>query len=214
MKLPVNFTLCSLILFIFFLFLVFSVPISSPTHLGLVGFDRAVDLSVQNLRGVPWLAELMKTVTYAGNLEVVTVLETAILILIIFSRRKKIALFFLGSSLASEAASLTFKFLLKRPRPVETVFNITAHGYSFPSSHALIAIAFYGCLGFFLAHFSKKIWLKYLIGWLTALTVFLIGFSRVFLQVHYASDVLAGWLLGGAFFVAVIGVYVYNKMYE
>jgi undecaprenyl-diphosphatase len=71
-----------------------------------------------------------------------------------------------------------------------------AQGYSFPSGHALMSITFYGLIIFMLWQNEKNNAIKWLLTTLLVLLIIFIGISRVYLRVHYASDVLAGFSVG------------------
>ena len=96
-------------------------------------------------------------------------------------------------------SSLLLMFLLKlifhRNRPLTPLLE-AAKGYSFPSGHALMSITFYGLLIFLVWQSGKNIWVKWVLTVLLALLITFIGISRVYLRVHYASDVLAGFCVG------------------
>ena len=98
----------------------------------------------------------------------------------------------------------TLKQTFVRPRPI--VMHLThAGGYSMPSGHAMAAMVFYGLILIFFATSVKDKKYRYLSYVLLILLIGLIGFSRVYLRVHYVSDVLAGFALG-----LVILTIVYN----
>lgn len=105
----------------------------------------------------------------------------------------------------------TVKLLVQRPRPaaVPHGFQPLLHetGYSFPSGHSLIAMTVYGLLGYFALHLATRPWARGLVRVLTALTVFAIGASRVYVGVHYPTDVLAGWTAGVPWLVTCLGLH-------
>lgn len=96
-------------------------------------------------------------------------------------------------------SSLLLMFLLKtifhRDRPLTPLLQ-AAQGYSFPSGHATMSITFYGLIIFLVWQNEKSILLKWLLTILLVLLILSIGISRVYLRVHYASDVLAGFCIG------------------
>jgi undecaprenyl-diphosphatase len=87
------------------------------------------------------------------------------------------------------------KYLFKRKRPLSPLLK-AARGLSFPSGHAIMAVTFYGLLLYILMHSVSASWLKLVITVAIILIILLIGLSRVYLRVHYASDVLAGFIIG------------------
>ncbi|MEJ7822473.1 MAG: phosphatase PAP2 family protein [Chitinophagaceae bacterium] len=96
-------------------------------------------------------------------------------------------------------SSLLLMFLLKlifqRDRPLTPLLE-AAQGYSFPSGHALMSITFYGLMIFLVWLNVKNNWVKWILTILLALLIIFIGVSRVYLRVHYSSDVLAGFCVG------------------
>ena len=87
------------------------------------------------------------------------------------------------------------KKLFHRKRPLHPLLN-AAKGLSFPSGHAIMAVTFYGLLIDVLWHSVNISWLQWIITVLIVILIILIGFSRVYLRVHYTSDVLAGFIIG------------------
>jgi len=98
-------------------------------------------------------------------------------------------------SISSLVLMLLLKQLFQRKRPLSPLLK-AAKGLSFPSGHAIMAVTFYGLMIYILQHTIDSSWLKFLATFLLILLVVLIGFSRVYLRVHYASDVLGGFIIG------------------
>ena len=98
-------------------------------------------------------------------------------------------------AISSLVLMLLLKQLFQRKRPLSPLLK-AAKGLSFPSGHAIMAVTFYGLSIYILQHSITIDWLK----WFTTILVFaliiLIGFSRIYLRVHYASDVAAGFIIG------------------
>lgn len=88
------------------------------------------------------------------------------------------------------------KFIFHRSRPIEANIIKLPTSYSFPSGHAVISICFYGFILYIFLRFFKNKVLKILVSFLSLLIMLFIGISRVYLGVHYPSDVLAGWYIG------------------
>jgi len=142
----------------------------------------------------PLITSIMMIITYAGFL--LTFLSLSPLIsFYLFNRQKILQAVFLNISLFSAwAASDLLKLWFERSRPIGEALTAAA-GYSFPSGHAMVSTAFYGFMAFLLLNHNQNRWT----GWAAVglcMLIFLIGFSRIYLNVHYTSDVLAGFLFG------------------
>jgi undecaprenyl-diphosphatase len=98
-------------------------------------------------------------------------------------------------AISSLVLMLLLKQLFQRKRPLSPLLK-AAKGLSFPSGHAIMAVTFYGLLIYILQHSITIDWLKWVVTFLIILLIILIGFSRVYLRVHYASDVAAGFIIG------------------
>lgn len=97
------------------------------------------------------------------------------------------------------------KEIVQRPRPVGFRL-ISETGYSFPSGHSMVAMAFYGLLVWMIWHYEEDKFVKYLCSIGFCLCIAAVGLSRVYLGVHYASDVIAG------FCVSLAWLAVYTKV--
>ena len=97
--------------------------------------------------------------------------------------------------LSSLALMLLLKQLFKRKRPLSPLLK-AAKGLSFPSGHAITAVTFYGLIIFILDHIMPHGFALYILVALLVVLILLIGFSRVYLRVHYFSDVMAGLVIG------------------
>ena len=98
-------------------------------------------------------------------------------------------------ALSSLALMLLLKYLFQRKRPLSPLLK-TAKGLSFPSGHAITAVTFYGLLIYILFKTAPEGLLKYIVATILILLILLIGFSRIYLRVHYVSDVIAGFIIG------------------
>jgi len=98
-------------------------------------------------------------------------------------------------AISSLVLMLLLKQLFQRKRPLSPLLK-AAKGLSFPSGHAIMAVTFYGLLIYILQHSITIDWLKWFVTVLVIVLIILIGFSRVYLRVHYASDVAAGFIIG------------------
>lgn len=95
------------------------------------------------------------------------------------------------------------KFILQRPRPIEfKIINET--GYSFPSGHSMISMAFYGYIIYLIYNNIKNKYLKTALISILSLLIVMIGISRIYLGVHYTSDVCAGFLVSISYLIIYI----------
>jgi undecaprenyl-diphosphatase len=168
-------------------------------------FDRAVLLWIHST--FPgWLNEPMRIVTALGYYWFVVPLLAVVFFL--FYRRgwKLSAILLLVSTAGSILLTTVLKAVFERARPDLFDSGYHASFYSFPSGHATVAVGFYGMLTLILAYRLRGLarWAVAIFG---MLVVLLIGFSRLYLGVHYPTDVLAGYLSALLWLVCVGGVY-------
>jgi membrane-associated phospholipid phosphatase len=114
--------------------------------------------------------------------------------------------------LGAELLNSSLKYFFSRPRPVFDDPIITALHYSFPSGHAMISFVGYGLLAYYLAARTPSKPRRILIIVAAALLVVLIGMSRIYLGVHYLSDVIAGYA-AGAFWLSICTTALYYLRY-
>lgn len=132
----------------------------------------------------------------------------------IFFKTKNIGIAIFANLGLCALLNQVLKFVIQRPRP-SGYHYVLASGYSFPSGHSMVSMAFYGLLIYFIYKSDyDKTW-KYLSMGLFGLLIFLIGLSRIYLGVHYVSDVLAGFVLSISYlFVFVSVMNSLEKKYE
>lgn len=98
-------------------------------------------------------------------------------------------------AISSLVLMLLLKQLFQRKRPLSPLLK-AAKGLSFPSGHAIMAVTFYGLLIYILRHSITTNWMSWSLTILVLVLIILIGFSRIYLRVHYPSDVVAGFIIG------------------
>jgi membrane protein DedA with SNARE-associated domain/membrane-associated phospholipid phosphatase len=169
----------------------------------IVRFDRVLD-DYLHAHATPPLTTFFLIVTALSSIEAIVLLGVVVAAFLAWGRRW----LFLGSWLAAVAGSVVLNQLLKglfdRPRPFFEHPLLIETSYSFPSGHAMESFVVYGMLAYFavLALRSWKARVAVVFG--VALLVMLIGFSRLYLGVHYFSDVLAGYAAGGVWLSALV----------
>jgi membrane-associated phospholipid phosphatase len=112
-------------------------------------------------------------------------------------------------AISSLLLMFSLKYLFRRTRPLTPLLE-HAKGYSFPSGHALMSFTFYGLLIYLTWLNIKNAWLKWLCITGLVLLIFAIGLSRVYLRVHYASDVVAGYCMG--FIWLLLSLWILGKI--
>nr|MBA2714303.1 bifunctional DedA family/phosphatase PAP2 family protein [Rubrobacteraceae bacterium] len=169
----------------------------------IVRFDRVLADYLHSL-ATPPLTTFFLVLTAFGSIEAIVLLGLVVAALLAWGRRW----IFLGSWLAAVAGGAVLNQLLKglfeRPRPFFEHPLLIETSYSFPSGHAMESFVVYGMLAY-LAVLALRSWeARVGVVFGAALLVVLIGFSRMYLGVHYLSDVLAGYAAGGVWLSALI----------
>jgi membrane-associated phospholipid phosphatase len=142
--------------------------------------------------------DVFRTITWVGNF--VTLLAVTLVAVVVLWRKREridalfVALAFLGAQVLSSAMKLGFQ----RERPFFPDPLATESTFSFPSGHALVSLAVYGAIALIVARRLSAPWRQALFVGGAALLVVVIGFSRLYLGVHFLSDVLAGFAAGVA----------------
>lgn len=166
----------------------------------IVPIDRAVTDAIRYITS-PQLTAAMKFITYWGNTGTLWVIvPLTIVAVFLLGRRLAGTLLPAFSAMGGWVLTEALKWLFHRPRPNENPL-IPADGFSFPSGHALMAVVFYGAIAYLLFINLSPSPLRRLATAGLTLLILLIGVSRVYLGVHYPSDVLAGFAAGGAWLI-------------
>lgn len=146
--------------------------------------------------GPYWLSRAMNDITAIGGTTVLALMTIMATIFLVLSRQRKIALFMFLSIAGGWVASALLKLGIARPRPDLVPHLVEVHDLSFPSGHAMLSAVTYLTLGALLSraqqYRSTRIFLISAAIFLTLL----IGLSRIYLGVHYPTDVLGGWCAG------------------
>lgn len=147
-----------------------------------------------------FVTPIAKFITNFGGAIFLIVLTITLILLI---KNKKI-----GFSIFLNLASVTIlnqllKRILQRPRPTE--FRIVEEsGYSFPSGHSMVSMAFYGYLIYLIYKYVENKYIKWISIIMLSILICSIGVSRIYLGVHYTSDVLGGFLISISYLIIYI----------
>lgn len=149
-----------------------------------------------------FVTPIAKFITNFGGAVFLSIATIALLLLI---KNKKIGLSIFSNIVIITILNQLLKRILRRPRPTE--FRIVEEtGYSFPSGHSMVSMAFYGYLIYLIYRYIKNKYIKWLLIVLLSILICLIGISRNYLGVHYTSDVLGGFLLSISYLVVYISL--------
>ena len=130
-------------------------------------------------------------------------LITLTIVLLVLIKNKKIGISIFSNLVIVTILNQLLKAILQRPRPTE--YRIVEEtGYSFPSGHSMVSMAFYGYLIYLIYRYVKNKYIKWISIVLLSILVCSIGISRIYLGVHYTSDVLGGFLISMSYLVIYI----------
>lgn len=160
-----------------------------------VSFDQWVVRHMLHLRTIH-LTSFMEAVTKLGGIIIIVpsgLLAAGYLLL----KRQSNAAYGLAIAVIGGIILNNFlKILLQRPRPISESTLIAVSGWSFPSGHAMNSMIFYGMISYLVVLYIRSWTMKIIAIVSGSSIVFLIGLSRIYLQVHYVSDVMAGFACG------------------
>ena len=137
------------------------------------------------------LTSILLTITNISSAYALIVLSILLLIII---KEKKIPLLITLNLICSYALNAFAKVIFTRPRPIG-INLIEESGFSYPSGHSMVSMAYYGFIAYLIYKKQKNKLIKTIIIISLLLTILLVGFSRIYLGVHYLSDVIGGFLL-------------------
>jgi undecaprenyl-diphosphatase len=168
------------------------------------GADKKIMLALRDTanlhipHGPAWLRETMLDITSLGSSAVLAMITCAAIIYLLINKKSHAALFVFLSMAGGTLLMNMLKSIFQRPRPDVIPHLVEVSTYSFPSGHTLMATITYLTLGALLARVQEKRRMKAYILSVAVVLAVLVGCSRVYLGVHWPTDVLGGWLVGAA----------------
>lgn len=148
--------------------------------------------------GPQFLTEVMRDITALGGVTVITGMIAAISGFLFMQRKYRALAIILAASVGGALLSTVLKLIIARERPdlAYQLAHVSTH--SFPSGHSMMSASVYLSIAALLARIQEKVKLRIYIIAVAFIITFLIGISRIYLGVHYLTDVLAGWSIGAA----------------
>ncbi len=177
----------------------------------LVAVDHWVSEQVHYFRS-PLTTTFLTVFTTLGGGRALTAGGLIVAIYLVFKKRFDELLIYFTAMVGGSFLVFILKTAVHRVRPRTGITLIQIGGWSFPSGHAMMSIIFYGMLVYLIIRMMQSWKLKVLAVAVAGFMVFMIGLSRIYLNVHYLSDVLAGYA-GGLFWltVSITGIEAYKK---
>lgn len=188
------------------LFTGFFAYIARSIHLHTISsFDDPIIHFVQGAES-PALTSIMKTFTTIGSTSMVVLLAVLTLGLLLWKKHRAQAVLFVAVLGGTGILNQVLKFIFKRERPD---FNrlIDIGGYSFPSGHTMIAFSLYTILAYLMWRNLRSTWYRVAITILAVIMIVMIAVSRIYLGVHFPSDIVGGVLASSVWLFASIAMY-------
>ena len=179
-------------------------------------FDEAILLALRRPGelavpiGPAWLTHAVDDITSLGGVTVLSLLTVLITVYLMLDRRWPIAIFVFSSVLTGWLASTTLKILVARPRPDIVPHLVEVSDLSFPSGHAMVSAVTYLTLGALLARTQRYRSTRIFVMGAGVFLAVIVGLSRIYLGVHYPTDVFAGWCAGALW---ALGCWLISKQF-
>ena len=170
---------------------------------GLTRFDQRL-YDLLTVFHHPWTDLFFAAITWIGSNQAIIILGAFVLVALILNNRDFSALVLAFGMIGGELFAALFKVVFARPRPVPVFPGLNTIGASFPSGHAFSALLFYGLVVYFLIGTTRNWRARIVLILFGSFTTLLVGFSRIFLGVHWTSDVLGGFALAALWLTFLI----------
>ena len=146
--------------------------------------------------GPKWLPEVGRDLTALGGVAVLTLIILAVVGFLLLQEKRRLMWLVLGATVSGLLLSSALKHIFDRPRPGLVPHLSDVYTTSFPSGHSMLSAIAYLTLGSLMAHSVQKRSIKFYFVAVALMLTFLVGVSRVYMGVHFPTDVLAGWSAG------------------
>ena len=169
--------------------------------------DKSISDFFQTRLVTDFNTSFMKVITFFGSAIPFIVI---VLLALIFIKNKAYSFYMFINLLWVYIVSIIFKNIIMRERPMLSLIEKPSD-FSFPSGHTMCSVAFYGFIVYLLLKNIKSYFLKWLIVFVFSMLVIFIGISRIYLNVHYFTDVIGGFILGSICLLMIINIYIKNE---
>ena len=189
-------TITCIVLTMFFIFIAFLVVFSK---------NEFIDTSIYNIvRSLSSSVMDKYFIFFTKFCNTLTIVCVVLIFIIIF--RNRYGIWLTASTIISATSNVIIKNIIRRARP-DHLRLITQGGYSFPSGHAMISIAVYGLLFYFVVKKIKNKPLRIILSIILIFIILTVGISRIYVGVHYPTDVIAGYLLAIIELIILINIF-------
>jgi len=168
-----------------------------------LGFDNAIRTAIRQMRSPMW-AQLFLAVTKLGSTVYLVIIGCVAGIIFLFMRWFRPLLILILVMSGQAALHHGFKWLIARPRPSALINYPATESFSYPSGHAVASLCLYFTIAWYVAATTDNSAIKVIIALLAAVLVLPIGMSRVYIGIHYPTDVIAGFLAAMIWTAAVL----------
>lgn len=182
-------------------FIIFLIIMYSVIKYDSLSIDTSIYNFISNNIMTNGLHPYVKVITELGGVTVTIIIT---LLIVIFS--KSYRWFIAGNVVVTTLINQIVKHIVRRPRP-SVLRLVEESGYSFPSGHSMVSVALYGIIVYTIYKNVKNKYVKWISIVLLSLLVLLIGFSRIYVGVHYFTDVIGGFTLGLVVLIIYIDIY-------
>lgn len=195
-----RFLLLFLFLFVAFGTLVYAIKLGY-----LTSFDEKI-IAFANRIQTGKLTSFFKVITTIGSWRQVVIILSFVLLILFWKKQSFFALFLVLVNSLSPFLNTFLKNMFHRPRPIENPY-ILYDSFSFPSGHATSSIVLFSTLCFLMYHLHSNKFKPF--AFFSIIMVGLIGFSRVYLGVHYPTDIIGGYLIGSMWLM--LSIFIFNN---
>ncbi len=182
------------------IFIIIGINIKASTE-GILFDEKVMNYVHGNI--TPLGIDIMRKISFLGSAQFLLPLGVAIFLYMLRNKDTRGICLLVLSTLGSYGINYMLKNIFIRTRPLK-YFLIEQGGYSFPSGHAMVSMTFYTTMTYILIKKMDKERLKGLMWIINGFIIELIGFSRIYLGVHWPTDILMGYLLGYVYYKGII----------